>query len=274
MRYSYRQVGICVCLVALLGMLAVSIAGTEAGVVTGRMRAAGSELADVPVLNYHKIDYLQHALSLSPEEFDKQMAYLASNGYHTISPDQLMAYLNHGKRLPDKPIMITFDDGYLDNYNYAYPIMKKYGFTATIFLVTGLVSTDERFMTWEQVRQMQQEGFVFGSHTVNHVALDKVSMEQAKTELVESRRVLKEQTGQAARYFAYPTGAYNLQIEELVRQAGYRAAFTIRYGQVGPDSDPYAMERIPLFKSEVSFRSFLIRLNGAPVIERLGLIRN
>lgn len=274
MRTVYRRLAIFVCLMAMLGMIAVSIAGTEAGVVSGRMNAAGSALADVPILNYHKIDYLQHALSLSPEEFDKQMAYLANNGYHTVSPDQLMAYLNHGKRLPDKPVVITFDDGYLDNYTHAYPILKKYGFTATIFVVTGLIGTDDRFMTWDQVRQLQHEGFVFGSHTVNHVALDQVSLEQAKTELVESRRVIKEETGQTARYFAYPTGAYNLQIEDLVQQAGYRAAFTIRYGQAGPESDPYAMERIPLFKSEQSFRSFLIRLNGAPVIERLGLIRN
>lgn len=274
MRTVYRRLAIFGCLLAMLGMIAVSVAGTEAGVVSGRMNAAGNTLADVPILNYHKIDYLQHALSLSPEEFDKQMAYLANNGYHTVSPDQLMAYLNHGKRLPEKPVVITFDDGYLDNYTHAYPILKKYGFTATIFVVTGLIGTDDRFMTWDHVRQMQHEGFVFGSHTVNHVALDQVSLEQAKTELIESRRVLKEQTGQTARYFAYPTGAYNLQIEDLVQQAGYRAAFTIRYGLAGPESDPYAMERIPLFKSEQSFRSFLIRLNGAPVIERLGLIRN
>lgn len=274
MRTVYRRLAIIVCLALMLGLIAISIAGTEPKVVSGKISTAGHEIADVPVLNYHKIDYLQHALSLSPEEFDSQMAYLANNGYHTISPDQLMAHLNYGKRLPDKPVVITFDDGYLDNYTHAYPILKKYGFTATIFVVTGLIGTDERFMNWDQVRQMQQAGFVFGSHTENHVALDQISIEQAKEELAKSRRVLKEQTGQTARYFAYPTGAYNLQIEELVREAGYRAAFTIRYGQAGPDSDPYALERIPLFKSEQSFRSFFIRLNGAPVLERLGLIRN
>lgn len=255
----------------LLLSVASSLTGTRA--VAGRQYSP-AELIDVPVLNYHKIDNLPHALSLTPEEFDEQMSYIAENGYHTISPDQLVGYLKYGRPLPDKPVLITFDDGYRDNYANAYPILRKYGFTATIFLVTSLVGQDDRFLTWEQVREMQKSGFTFGSHTVHHLALTKLSPEQVQEELVESRLEMERQLGAKPRYFAYPTGAYNRQLAETVRLAGYRAAFTVRYGEVGLESDQYALERIPIFHGGHTFRSFYYRLAAAPILERMGIIRN
>lgn len=272
-KVSRRQIGVVLAVLFILGFVSASMASTTA-VTASRHRNRPNNVSDIPILNYHKIDYLNHALSISPQEFEEQMAYLHDNGYHTITPDQLMNYLNRGKKLPAKPIMITFDDGYLDNYMNAYPILKKYGFTATIFLVTNLVGNDNRFMSWDQVREMQRAGIVFGSHTVNHAVLTKLSPEDAIQELKGSRQVMQKELGEAPRYFAYPTGAYNLQIEELVRQTGYAAAFTIRYGQAGVSSDPYALERIPLFKGQRTFSSFFIRLTGAPILERLGVVRN
>lgn len=274
-RFSRRQGCLIILGLIFLLILASSTVSTTA-VVAGRNvnRFESAALADVPILNYHKIDTFYHALSIPPQEFEEQIAYLSLNGYTTITPDDLMAYFNHDKELPEKPILITFDDGYLDNYTNAYPILKKYGFTATIFIVTDLVGHDERFMTWDQIRQMQQDGFVFGSHTVSHIALTNLTRNQAMDELVNSRKEIERQLGTKVRYFAYPTGAYNQQVEEMVKQAGYRAAFTIRYGQAGIDSNPYALERIPIFRGQQTFRSFFIRLNGAPVLERFGLIRN
>lgn len=231
-------------------------------------------LNDVPVLNYHKVDTLNHALSVSPQEFEEQMEYLSKNEYNTITPDQLMAYLKHGKELPSKPIMITFDDGYLDNYTNAYPIMKKYGFTATIFVVTNLVGHDPRFINWEQAREMQNNGIVFGSHTVNHQSLTSLTAEEVTSELTQSREEIIRQLGKVPKYFAYPTGTYSPVIKDLVRKAGYKAAFTIEYGQVGADSDLYALERIPIFKGQKTFRSFFIRLNGAPILEGLGIVKS
>lgn len=231
-------------------------------------------LTDIPVLNYHKVDDTGIPLSLAISEFEEQIRYLAENGYHTITPDQLMGYLKYGRGLPDKPILITFDDGYRDNYTNAYFVLKKYGFTATVFLVTNLVGSDDRYLTWDQVREMQKNGIVFGSHTVNHLPLTKMSPDEALAELAGSAAAIERELGAKPRYFAYPTGAYTLKTEELVRQAGYRAAFTIRYGQVGVESDPYALERIPVFHSGKTFRSFYYRVEGAPLLERLGLVRN
>jgi len=273
MKSRHRQTCAVIAVIVMLFFIASTVAGTKA-VVAGRDQDKPPNIVDVPILNYHKVDTFHHSLSILPENFEKQMSYLNDNGYHTITPDQLMAYLKFGKPLPEKPVMITFDDGYLDNYANAFPSMKKYGFTGTIFLVTGKIGQDQRFVNWDQVREMQQAGFVFGSHTANHTTLTKIDATQIETELVESRDEIERQLGQKPRYFAYPTGAYNLQIEQMVRQAGYRAAFTVRYGQVGPDSDPYALERIPIFQSENTFRSFFIRLNGATLLERLGIIRN
>ncbi|WP_245867616.1 Poly-beta-1,6-N-acetyl-D-glucosamine N-deacetylase [Sporomusa silvacetica DSM 10669] len=274
-RISRRQGWFLIMGLVFLLIVSSSVVSTTA-VVAGRNtdRVAGSSLADVPILNYHKVDNFYHALSIPPEEFEEQMAYLAQNGFTTITPDQLMAYLNHDRELPENPILITFDDGYLDNFTNAYPIMKKYGFTATIFLVTNKIGHEENFMSWDQVRTMQKDGFVFGSHTVSHAALTKLSREDAMLELTNSRKELERQLGVKARYFAYPTGVYNHQIEEMVKQAGYKAAFTIRYGQAGTGSNPYALERIPIFRGQHTFRSFFVRLNAAPVLERFGLIRN
>lgn len=229
---------------------------------------------DIPVLNYHKVDDYYHALSISPEEFEEQIKYLYENGYHTITPDNLIASIKYGTALPEKPILITFDDGYADNYQNAYPILKKYNFTATIFVVTNLVGHDANFITWEQAREMQDNGFVFGSHTVNHIPLTDLATDQIETELTQSRDEMVRQLGAVPRYFAYPTGAYNLQVEDIVRKTGYTAAFTIRYGQASPQSDLYAIERIPIFKCQQTFRSFFIRLNGASILERFGVIRN
>ncbi|MDR3564954.1 MAG: polysaccharide deacetylase family protein [Negativicutes bacterium] len=270
MRYKSLVLALIVSLL-LVSLLASSGVGTRA--VAGRQYRPAN-LTDVPVLVYHKVDTLYHALSMTPQEFDEQMSYLYENGYHTITPDQLMAYIKYGKDLPEKPVLITFDDGYLDNYTNAYFIMKKYGFTGTIFLVTSLVGQDSRFMNWEQAREMQQGGFVFGSHTVDHQPLTKLTPEEALAELVDSSEIIEQELGVKPCYFAYPTGAYNQQLEQLVRQAGYKAAFTIRFGQAGLESDPLAIERIPVFKSSQSFRSFYYRLTAAPLLERLGIIRN
>lgn len=231
-------------------------------------------LQEIPVLNYHKVDILNHALSVSPQEFEEQMEYLYQKGYHTITPDQLMVYLKSGKPLPEKPIMLTFDDGYLDNYTNAYPIMKKYNFTATIFIVTNFIGKDDRFMTWDQIKEMQKNGIVFGSHTANHKSLTSLTREQIVDELGQSRDEITRQLGKPPKYFAYPTGTYNAEIEDLVRKAGYKAAFTIEYGQVGADSDTFLLQRIPIFKGQKTFRSFFIRLNGAPILEELGIVKS
>lgn len=232
-----------------------------------------ADITSVPVLNYHMVGDLNQALCISAESFEQQMKYLYDNGYTTITPDQMMLHLKDGHPLPEKPVMITFDDGYLDNYSIAYPILKKYGHRAVFFLIAGSIGVDARFMNWQQAGEMSDNGMVMQSHTLHHVNLTKLPPDEIYRELVESKSIIEAKVGKPVRYLAYPTGAVDKSTTQLVTKAGYRAAFSVRFGEAGVDSNLYAIERIPIFRSSKTFRSFFLRLNAAPVLERFALIR-
>lgn len=215
----------------------------------------------IPVLNYHLINSQKiNALAITPQEFDEQMAYLHNNGYHTISPDELLDYMQDHKTLPDNPILITFDDGYQDAYTEAYPILKKYNFKATVFLITDYIGNSNRYLTWEQVKEMHDGGFSFGSHTLSHISLSAVTNEEAEFQLIKSKEAIEWRLKKPVRYFAHPGGFYNQATSQLLRDAGYRAAFTVNLGRVNTDSDVYALRRIPIFETGNLFRSFWLRL--------------
>ena len=228
----------------------------------------------VPVLNYHKIENKHHSLSVPIADFEQHMAWLSERGYHTITPDELYAFITEGKALPDNPVMITFDDGYSDNYLNAYPIMKKYGFTGTIFVVTSFLGKYNGYMTWEQAKELSDNGFSIESHTISHKSLTELTDDQLREELRESRQVLADKLGKSADYLAYPTGTYNLHIAQMVKEAGYKAAFTIRYDNVSRDTNVYAIERVPIFHTEHTNRDFLYRLDYGPLYSKLGWVKN
>ena len=209
-------------------------------------------------------------LRVKPIEFEKQIAWLKAEGFNFVTMQELQ---DHWGEHPAKSVAITFDDGYLDNYTNAYPILKKYGFTATIFLVTGFIGNDPRFMNWEEIKEMKANGFVFGSHTVNHKSLTELSYVELKNELLLSAEEIEQQLGHQELFFAYPTGTYTLNIAKIVESCGYRAAFTIKYGDIDEASNYFALERIPIFKGQKTFRSFFFRLNFTKTLQRLGLIR-
>jgi len=259
--------------VTLLVVLALFTVSSDPVVAGHKNYELNPGSISVPILNYHMVSDLNIPLSLSAENFDQQMKYIYDNGYTTITPDQLMANMKYGKPLPEKPVMITFDDGYLDNYTTAYPILKKYGQKAVFFLITANIGVDHRFMNWQQAREMSDNGMIMQSHTVNHVNLKKISTEAASQELADSKRIIEENLGRPVRYLAYPEGGVNKSTAQLAKDAGYRGAFSVRFGEASADSNFYAIERIPIFGSSKTYRSFFLRLNAAPVLERFGLIR-
>lgn len=260
---------------AMLLVLLSTLTVSSVTVVAGRRDYAVNQgsMVNVPILNYHMVGDLSIALCISADGFDQQMKYLFDNGYTTITPDQLLAHMKYGKPLPEKPVMITFDDGYLDNYTTAYPILKKYEQKAVFFLITGYIGVDPRFMNWQQAKEMSDNGMSMQAHTVNHVNLTKLAPEEAYRELAESKRTLEEELGKPVRYLAYPEGGVNKSVAQLAKTAGYRGAFSVRFGEASSNSDSLAIERIPIFRSAKTFRSFFLRLNAAPVLERFGLIR-
>ena len=231
----------------------------------------------VPVLNYHQVEQKNgNPLTLWPDQFEAQMAYLADEGYTTITIDEMMDALENGAPLPEKPVIITFDDGYADNYEYAYPILKKYGFKATIFLIYDFTNAYPNYLTWEQIDEMKQSGLIrFESHTMTHANLAELdSADELRHEIADSHDLLSEKIGYDMHYIAYPGGRVNPEIEEITRAAGYRGGFTVHYGLSTPTEGRYQMDRIPIFGANMhTLTRFKLRLAFAPLIAPLEDLR-
>ena len=217
-------------------------------------------LTGLPVANYHQVNNkYQTVLTMKPEDFEEQMKYLHDNDYHAISQKQFDDYMTGRGTLPDRPILITFDDGYIDNYEEAYPIMKKYGMRGTIFLITSLVNTP-RYLTWAQIQEMSQNGIEFGSHTVSHKPLTSFDRDGVRRELRESKAILEKKLGRPCPLIAFPEGKFNDMVMEETKAAGYKYGFTVDTGRVFPWDDPYDLERVPFFEGPRSFDHFRFRL--------------
>ena len=204
------------------------------------------------------------------------MAYLAAEGYTTITIDEMMDAYEHGTPLPEKPVIITFDDGYADNYENAYPILKKYGFKATIFLIYDFTNTYPNYLTWDQIAEMKESGLIrFESHTMTHANLAELtSIDDLRHEIADSHDLLSEKLGYDMHYIAYPGGRVNAEIEEITRAAGYRGGFTVHYGLSTPSEGVYQMDRIPIFGANMHTLSrFKLRLAFAPLIAPLEDLR-
>lgn len=229
---------------------------------------SSSLFSGIPVLNYHQINNkAHHLLTLSSQEFEAQMSYLHEAGYTTISPDQLADHLQYGASLPPNPILITFDDGYEDNYRVAYPILQKYNFTATIFLITDFVSNNKRYLTWSQVNEMKENGFSFGSHTLSHVFLaNAMTDDDILSELTKSREAMEWRLNQKIEYFAYPGGIYDQRVIKMAKEVGYRAAFTINLGRNITNCGLFTLNRIPIFTGSHTLLRFRLRLKFTEIL--------
>ncbi|MGP1585824.1 MAG: polysaccharide deacetylase family protein [Schwartzia sp. (in: firmicutes)] len=240
--------------------------------LSARQGGDGVHGEKIIVLNYHKIDNMNISLSVRPEDFERQMKFLVEHNFHTITPQEMYAALVEGKKLPENPVLITLDDGYLDNYTNAYPILKKYGLKATIFVITGFMDRGQPgYFTWGQAAEMEASGLInIESHTVTHSSLTDLNEEQLRQEITASKADIERRLGKQVDFLAYPTGTYNLHIAAIVKEAGYKGAFTVHYGNVDQKSNLYALERVPIFHTEDTYRSFLERIQYVPIFERLG----
>ncbi|WP_313991137.1 polysaccharide deacetylase family protein [uncultured Selenomonas sp.] len=228
----------------------------------------------VLVLNYHMVNSMFISLAIEPSDFDWQMKYLVDHGYHSITPDELYAFMEGQGTLPDRPVLITFDDGYVDNYTNAYPILKKYNLKATIFVVTGFLSKRKGYLTWDQLREMEQHGISIESHTVTHAPLPELPDERIREELVESKRHAEQELGHPITFIAYPTGVHDLHIAQIAQEAGYRGGFTVKYGNVDRASNIYALERVPIFRTSATNTDFVDRLRFTSNMTEFGWTRH
>ncbi len=230
----------------------------------------------VPVLNYHQInDKDKNALTVPVEDFDAQMKYLAENGYNSITPKEMLEAFEKGEALPEKTVVITFDDGYLDNYLNAYPILKKYNLKGTIFIITDYVSLYPNYVTWDEAVEMQNSGVMnLESHTMGHINLLKSSKEEADFQLKTSKEALEAHLNKPVEFLAYPEGDYNDEIENIAKNAGYKGAFTVNYDLTSKNENPFAMSRVPIFGMENrALERFKMRLTMTPIFSPVNQLK-
>lgn len=252
---------------AAAGVALVAVDGSPLGFA--RSRPASGRVVDVPVLLYHRIGRLpavptpiSDALTVEPSVFDGQMEWLARHGFHPISDRQLLRALDLGTPLPKRPVLITFDDGYADVLYNAAPVIHRLHWPATAFIITDRVDgPDPSFLTWPQLRDLEQDGFTIGSHTVHHLDLTKLPPEQAWFELLQSRETLERHLGRSVHSFAYPYGAVNPTVVRDVNSAGYALAFTTRPGVVQSAAQRLLLRRFDIHR-DVDLTQFAALLHS------------
>lgn len=198
----------------------------------------------IPILMYHSIsDNPGNLLCLSPQRFAEQMRHLRNAGYHALTFADLEAW-EQGKPIPVKPVLITLDDGYRDNYTAAFPILKQEQLKATIFLTVGFLN-GQNSLTEEMANEMTNSGLVqFGSHSLSHMDLTQLPSDRLRQEVADSKRELEAKFGEPVTAFCYPSGRYTQQVEEEVKQAGYRFAVTTRPGWAEASQGMLTLHRV------------------------------
>ncbi len=190
----------------------------------------------IPVLLYHSIDDSGSVTSVAPRTFREHMQYLNRRGYETISLAKYVEYLQTGLKPRKKLVAVTFDDGYKNNHTEAMPILRKYGFTATIFVATDYVGKTSSWarldsipelplLSWSEIKEMNDLGIEFGSHTCGHTRLTQLSEVEMETELVRSKAKLEAKLNKAVTFFCHPYGCSDHRTRRKAKECGYLSAF-------------------------------------------------
>jgi len=202
-------------------------------------------------------------LRVSSDLFEKQLSYLKSHNYQTVSLDDLLKCRQKGLGLPQKQFVLTFDDGFKDFFTFAYPALKRFSFTATIFLITNKVnesSQNKQFLSWGEISTLHKEGFSFGAHTCSHPLLTSLIFEETKFEIEESKRIIEEKLNAPIKFFSYPYGDFNPAIQNLVKEAGFLGAVVTPHGP-GIENGPYSLKRVGINQGN-SMWVFKLKVNG------------
>lgn len=223
-----------------------------------------------PILMYHYINDEEPSrskLGVSVKSFERQMRFLKEHKYNVISLEEFVTLIKNGRRLPLKTVIITFDDGYLDNYTNAYPILKKYNLPATMFVVIHRIGRhmgNDDYMSWQQIEELSNSGLItIGSHSINHPNLSEVASEgNLKYEIFESKRILEERLKRKVNFFSYPFGGMNTKARELVILAGYTASVATNLSKYYSHNDIYALKRLRISENCKNLFVFWVETSG------------
>jgi peptidoglycan/xylan/chitin deacetylase (PgdA/CDA1 family) len=229
----------------------------------------------ISILSYHSLDDFGTPLSVSPKLFAAQMSALAELGCHTLTMSQVAEHLSSRRPFPRRAVAITFDDGFANFAEEGMPVLQRHGFTATVYVITGMVGRCTRWtdgprslpslpiLTREQIEQLHAHGVEIGAHTITHGFLTQYSPSSLEHELTAPRKLLEERLGTPVRSFAYPQGDYDDRVVQATRRAGYATATTVDQGRAGRSSDPF---RLPRFLVSNNTTPDIVRAFAVPTI--------
>lgn len=241
------------------------------------MRNAGKRLNQnyfATILMYHRVnDIDDNTMSVDTGMFSRQLAFLKKK-YHVISLNQLLKEMAEDRIIQHKSVVITFDDGYKDNYTNAFRLLRRYGLPACFFVTTSFIGTSNKFpwdednrcsfenMTWEDLRDLFAQGYEIGSHAINHIDLGKCTYDEACLEINGSKRELENQLNVKVDHFSFPFGKKSnikKQFKHLIRDSGYKSCLTGYGGSNSASTDIYELKRIsiPRSKSFLCFKAYL-----------------
>ncbi len=203
---------------------------------------------EVPILMYHYIrdyndpnDEIGTNLSVSPNNFEKQIVWLKDNNYETVNFDYF--FEPHKLENNKKPIIITFDDGYKDAFENAFPILKKYDFKGIFYIVSKFMDKDN-YLSWEDAKKMSKENMVIAAHTVSHLNLAELNQEKLTQEIINNKIDIKNNIGSETVDFCYPAGKYNEKVIATLKEQNFKTATTVKNGIASQNSDLFELPRI------------------------------
>jgi len=221
----------------------------------------------VPILMYHHVGIPSASKyrlnTVSALSFKHQMSFLKRHGFQVISFDDFIRGTQAGHAFNRNTVVLQFDDGYEDNYTYAFPILKAYGLPVTVFLISDKVGTPG-FLTWDQIKEMERYHFTAGAHTRHHVYLPTASSEQAQDEIAGSKKIIEDHLGHKIDYFCYPSGGFTEEVKRFVQDAGFKAAVSTNRGKTLFNQDLYELKRIHMNNGDDRYSGLIlwVKLSG------------
>ena len=225
-----------------------------------------------PILEYHMVTENPHPDAkpyvVPPEDFAEQLDYLAEEGYTTITPQDYARARKGKQQLPEKPIILTFDDGYEDNWRVVLPMLEERGMKAVFYMVTNSIGKPG-YLTWDNLFDMERRGMEIGSHTANHLPLTTLSPEKQREELRLSKLMLEWKGMKTIYSFSYPNGSYNAGVVAMLAEEEYLTAVTGEAGLNTLETNPYLLRRVNIPPPHFGLTEFRLRLMKADIAARL-----
>ncbi|MBI2130062.1 polysaccharide deacetylase family protein [Candidatus Woesearchaeota archaeon] len=236
---------------------------------------------DIPVLTYHEIaPFIKNKWTISPSMFREQINYLAKNGFQAITPDDLYEFLVNSKNLPEKPIMLTFDDGRDCILKYAAPLFEENKFNAVFYITSDWadgknIPKHEAYsgvMSWSDIKELSEKGFIIGCHGKTHVDLTKLDENRLNDEINNSKKLIEEKINKEVKDFSYPYGVFNEDIIKKLKEAGYKTAITTRSTLNNKFLSPFELSR-RWITNDVFLGKF-IKLLTTPALSVCMIVKN